>query len=220
MNSANTSEINETNANSAANLPGAIGRRAMIACTACAVCAACGMVAGEDAGQAAGSQPTTRESGAPGGRDGQPRGDRQRRPGDRQRRRESDGEDSSTTQATSRPTTVDIGTVADFKDDGVYDALARTDRLLVFKADGKIFAASSICTHKSCVVRKIEGNLACPCHGSSFDNAGYPAGGPARLPLVRYALRVEAGRILVDKTKSLPEKKWESPEASVPVAAK
>ena len=47
------------------------------------------------------------------------------------------------------------------------------------------------CTHLGCPLchEPERGELACPCHGSRFDEAGRPLRGPAATPLRRLALR-------------------------------
>jgi cytochrome b6-f complex iron-sulfur subunit len=69
------------------------------------------------------------------------------------------------------------------------------------------FAMSSVCTHLGCVVRYTPGAAAlhCPCHGSEFDREGAVTGGPAPRPLVRFALTVEGGELVVDTRREVAE---------------
>ncbi len=51
---------------------------------------------------------------------------------------------------------------------------------------GAFSAVSLLCTHKGCVVKPANNELACPCHGSRFTFAGEVLEGPADIDLVRY----------------------------------
>jgi cytochrome b6-f complex iron-sulfur subunit len=64
-------------------------------------------------------------------------------------------------------------------------------------AKGKVVAFSAICTHMGCTVAPEGDQLACPCHGSTFDPAtGDNTGGPAPKPLARISVRVEGGQVV------------------------
>ena len=63
---------------------------------------------------------------------------------------------------------------------------------------GKVYAVSIICTHAGCkvVAEKIE--LICPCHMSIFNPYdGAAQSGPARLPLTRYVVTEQDGKIYI-----------------------
>jgi len=50
-----------------------------------------------------------------------------------------------------------------------------------------LLVLSSYCTHLGCKIQTFEnGELVCPCHGSSFDLDGNPLKGPAVKPLKKY----------------------------------
>jgi len=112
---------------------------------------------------------------------------------------------------------VDVGPVTDFEKDGVYDKLARSAKVLIIRKGKRLIAANSICSHKACVVKVVDDGLKCPCHGSLFEADGTIVKGPAKSSLLRYGIRIEAGRILVDKSKSFDEKNWVDVAASVEV---
>ena len=58
---------------------------------------------------------------------------------------------------------------------------------------GTYLAYSSVCTHQGCTVGYDGSQLACPCHGATYDAAnGDVTGGPAPSPLARITV-VEAG---------------------------
>ena len=62
--------------------------------------------------------------------------------------------------------------------------------ILIHTEDG-FHAMSLVCPHLGCTVQEQTGNLACPCHGSRFDEKGNVTKRPAGTPL--QALRVEVG---------------------------
>ncbi|WP_184569071.1 Rieske (2Fe-2S) protein [Streptomyces zagrosensis] len=77
--------------------------------------------------------------------------------------------------------------------------LYRNDRLLVAQpVKGEFKAYSAVCTHKGCVLRKIEdGEAKCACHGSMFDPAtGEVLDGPAGEPLLSVPVRLEGGKLV------------------------
>lgn len=52
--------------------------------------------------------------------------------------------------------------------------------LLIREAGGKLSAYSAVCTHAGCTVGYQGGQIACPCHGATFDpQTGAVTGGPA-----------------------------------------
>ena len=86
--------------------------------------------------------------------------------------------------------------IANVSDVPVGGALAATTAageavLLTQPTDGEIHAFSSVCTHQGCTVEAGEGELSCPCHGSSFDlTTGDVLGGPAEDPLPEVTVSV------------------------------
>ena len=134
-----------------------------------------------------------------------------------------------TSNPTSKPTTkpgagatgpgkVDIGKLSDYGTDGITDKFMRPNKFAVVRTDGKIFATSARCTHKSSALRVKDGHFACPAHGSEFSVQGTVTHGPAKDSLVRYAItKTDAGNLIVDTNKSFREKDWEKPEAFVAI---
>jgi len=111
----------------------------------------------------------------------------------------------------------DAGAIADFSQARVYEQFARKGKLLIINKDQRVFASSSICPHKSCVVKLRGDKLVCPCHGSAFDDVGTVLNGPAKESLLRFAVSVKDGRLSVDRTKSFAERDWENAAAFVEI---
>ena len=58
----------------------------------------------------------------------------------------------------------------------------------------------------------------CPRHGANFDIDGNVTKGPARTPLIRYAISVDAnGHLIVDKSQSFTSDQWDNPASFVKV---
>ena len=119
----------------------------------------------------------------------------------------------------AKPAKSDLGPVADFTE-GAVDKFSRDKQVIIFRKGDTIVASSSLCTHKSCILKKAADGkaLKCPCHQSDFDLDGIPMGGPAKTSLVRYAVSIENDHLFVDTTKSFVEKDWKKDGASVKVA--
>lgn len=118
--------------------------------------------------------------------------------------------------------TVNVGKKADYAKDGVSDKFAKSNRVLVVRHEGRIYAPTATCTHKNCAVRlkdnatTKEKEIVCPCHGSKFTLQGTSTKGPAKGSLYRYALSVNAdGDIIVNKEKQFAEKEWDQEGAYI-----
>ena len=65
------------------------------------------------------------------------------------------------------------------------------DKFIVVNKDKHLEVFSSHCTHLGCTIHHAEnGQLLCPCHGSSFDLEGNPTKGPAIKPLEKLSYSV------------------------------
>ena len=94
---------------------------------------------------------------------------------------------------------VDAGTVSGFAEDGVYDGF-REQGVFIIRRDKKVFALSSICTHKGCKVRAQEdGSFLCRCHRSTFDRDGRVTKGPATRDLPRLPVATDERNHLLVK---------------------
>ena len=113
---------------------------------------------------------------------------------------------------------VDVGPKSAYSKDGVTDKFAKTNRVLVIRHEGKIYAPTATCTHKNCAVKLKGEDIVCPCHGSKYSLQGTSIKGPAKGSLYRYGISVnDAGHIIVDKSKQFEEKDWDKEGASITV---
>jgi Rieske Fe-S protein len=116
---------------------------------------------------------------------------------------------------------VDAGPLTQYAKDGVWDKLAKSDKVLIARSGAKIYAMTAICTHKSCTVRApspapANSPLACPCHHSRFSIEGKPTGGPARAALFHLGVSIDDQKhLIVDKTKQFGENEWDKDGAFV-----
>lgn len=114
---------------------------------------------------------------------------------------------------------VDIGTLADYAKDGVYDKFARSNRIFVVRAEGELYACSAICTHKNAPLTYNGKEIICKKHGSKFSDHGTATKGPAKNSLPRYAIAEDDKKhLVVDTTKSFSEKDWSKDGAFVKIA--
>jgi nitrite reductase/ring-hydroxylating ferredoxin subunit len=112
---------------------------------------------------------------------------------------------------------VDVGTMADYSKDGVTDKFQKSDSILVIREDSKIYACTSLCTHKNAQLQVKDDELYCPKHKSHFTFEGTVTGGPAKRSLPRYAIALTDGKLMVDKSKTFEEKKWDDSASFVAV---
>jgi Rieske Fe-S protein len=101
----------------------------------------------------------------------------------------------------------DAGPLDAFDSDRVYDS-HREQGYFLIRRDDKLFAISSICTHKGCKVRAMQDQtFLCRCHGSIFDQNGKVTKGPAARNLPRFAIAVDEQRhVIVDLYQPLAKK--------------
>ncbi|MEO8799085.1 MAG: Rieske (2Fe-2S) protein [Polyangiaceae bacterium] len=122
---------------------------------------------------------------------------------------DTDGGSSTTDDAGTVATTcdnppagVDVGDVSSFAM-GTWSLVGSSKNPFVVGQDaGGLFAYSAICTHQGCKIGKPSstGKSVCPCHGAQFDGAGAVVKGPARSPLVHYAVALCGEHVYVDSS--------------------
>ena len=73
---------------------------------------------------------------------------------------------------------------------------------LAYLEDNRFIALSRTCTHLGCALSwdEDEKKFVCPCHGSTFDQAGVVLTAPAIRPLDYYPVRIEDGVIRIEIT--------------------
>jgi Rieske Fe-S protein len=99
---------------------------------------------------------------------------------------------------TGEERTINAGPAGNYAADGVYVAF-RNQGFFIIRRGEKLFALSSICTHRKCkLIAEPDRSFYCKCHGSTFDPAGHVTEGPARRDLPVLATSVnENGQLLV-----------------------
>ena len=124
-----------------------------------------------------------------------------------------------TEAAVAAPTgPVDVGSLGDYPSDGAFDKFAKSNRIMLVRKDKRLYATTATCTHRDCVVKCVQDELRCPCHGSRYDLAGIVKRGPAKSPLPRYAISLNAsGRVIVDPTQRFEQKQWDDPRCFIDV---
>ncbi len=95
---------------------------------------------------------------------------------------------------------ISAGTVQDVAIDALV-VVAGQPVVLGRDANG-LYAMTITCTHQGCDIEPTgtgaSATLDCPCHGSIFDRNGAVLHGPARSPLVHFAVEVDAtGAIII-----------------------
>jgi len=75
-------------------------------------------------------------------------------------------------------------------------------KLALAREDGEVFCFNDTCSHAECSLSEgwiEDGNVFCPCHGSSFEmKSGKVLSLPATEDIAVYDVREEEGEILVD----------------------
>ena len=100
------------------------------------------------------------------------------------------------TGASSR--VINAGPVSAYSGEGVYTTYLE-EGFFVIREKGKLFALSSVCTHRDCLLTaEPDHSFSCHCHGSTFDENGKVTEGPATRNLPVFATSTDAqGNLLV-----------------------
>ena len=87
------------------------------------------------------------------------------------------------TSAARAPRIINAGPASNYATDGVYSNF-RDLGFFVIRQGDHLSALSAICTHRKCKLdAQRDHSFSCPCHGSTFDNAGHVTEGPAKRDL-------------------------------------
>ena len=77
--------------------------------------------------------------------------------------------------------------------ENIAEGITILDQIILIKTGSSIKVFSSRCTHLGCVINKIDNNeIVCPCHGSRFNEQGYPVNGPAAKRLEELAIQTDS----------------------------
>jgi nitrite reductase/ring-hydroxylating ferredoxin subunit len=94
---------------------------------------------------------------------------------------------------------IDAGPANLYAADGIYDKF-RDQGFFLVRANGKLVALSSYCTHRICKVNpQKDHSFLCKCHGSTFTEEGKVTEGPAKRDLPILPLSTSSnGHLLVN----------------------
>ncbi len=81
-----------------------------------------------------------------------------------------------------------------------YRQTVNREVVFLIRANDKVTALSSTCTHLGCRVAwdSDAAVLKCPCHGGTFDRSGAVKSGPPPAPLQTLATRIENDQVMVE----------------------
>lgn len=103
-------------------------------------------------------------------------------------------------------TTVRVASESEVEEGGMKCIEIKGKEILIARVRGQLFAIDAICNHGLAYLEEgsIEDfNIVCPLHGGGFDlRTGTPTREPACEPLRTYAVRGEAGDILIEVEES------------------
>ncbi len=115
---------------------------------------------------------------------------------------------------------IDAGLLSAFDKDGVSDKLAKSNKIFLIREDGKLYATTTLCTHKNFPLIVKDNELYCTKHKSEFSFQGTVTGGPAKRSLPRYAITLNDDKhVMVDKSKQFTEKEWDDASSFIKIDA-
>ena len=93
---------------------------------------------------------------------------------------------------------INAGPVSNYAAEGVYGHF-RALGFFIIRRGNQLFALSSVCTHRHCLVGvEPDRSFLCPCHGSTFNPDGHVTEGPAKRNLPTLATLInEGGDLLI-----------------------
>lgn len=101
-------------------------------------------------------------------------------------------------------TTVSAGALDRFPVGGAPTRLDEYD-VFILRSDEGLAAVSGRCPHAGCGVEPAEAGFHCGCHGSEFTADGTVTQGPAQEDLTWFAVRLDAGEVIVDPSQVVPK---------------
>ena|ERR1019366_1794670 len=111
---------------------------------------------------------------------------------------------------------IDVGALSSFDKDGITDTWAKTKKLFVIRQDGKLYAVTSLCTHRGFPLISRGQDLYCTKHKSDFSPEGTVTTGPAKRSLPRFAISVDDKKhVIVDTSKKFKEVEWTDPASFI-----
>jgi nitrite reductase/ring-hydroxylating ferredoxin subunit len=117
--------------------------------------------------------------------------------------------------STNKP--VDAGLLSELPKDKIVEKWS-ADGFFLVRRDEKLYALSSACTHKRVRLTVKDTKLKCPKHGSIFETTGELSKGPAKTPLVRYAISTDdRGHVIVDRSRTFDKDDADDSAAFIPV---
>jgi cytochrome b6-f complex iron-sulfur subunit len=139
-------------------------------------------------------------------------------------------DDMPSTAPSSAATTLDVGLKSDYSTDGITDTwMPKPAAVAIVRNGGKLYATTTICTHRGCAVKKAtaaaDGTPAaspylCPCHKATYDIDGKVTKGPAKVSLLRYAISVDSNsHVIVDKSTKFDDTQWDDPASFIKLDA-
>ena len=82
----------------------------------------------------------------------------------------------------------------------------RRDGFFIVRRDGEVFALSSVCTHKGCLVKpEPDGSFQCPCHHAHYAPDGSVTKGPAKRPLARLGVKLDEQKHVLVNLEARPK---------------
>lgn len=102
---------------------------------------------------------------------------------------------------------VDVCAVDEIPENRACIATVSGERVAVFKYDGRVSAVSNVCQHQNGPLgegRIIDGCITCPWHGFQYEPATGASPPPFTEKVPTYRVRIENGRVLVDKKANPP----------------
>ena len=121
--------------------------------------------------------------------------------------------------STSAP--LDAGPLSKYSADGITATwMPAPTKVALVRHGGKLYACTTVCPHRGATIMEEDdkNSFVCPKHHSTFDIAGDVTHGPARKPLDRFAISVDANNhVIVDPSQKFGPDQWDDPKSFIKV---